>query len=112
MSLVQKFEELVANQTMSGDYGHSFRQRMYLIELMLYRDAEKLGDIDFTSFTVGELKDALDDIMNYESDEIHDYEASETINVGNPLLEINRLAGIWQEVSNIKPIRKKRRKFI
>ena len=111
MSIVQKFDEQIANQVMSENYGHSFKQRMYLIELMLYGDAEKLGDVDFTSFTVGELKDTLDDIMSYESDEIHGYETSETINVGNPLLEINRLAGIQNDILKIKPLRMKRRRF-
>jgi hypothetical protein len=40
---------------------------MHLIEMMLFGSAEKLEDVDFSTFVVSELKDTINDILEYES---------------------------------------------
>lgn len=90
----------------------NFSQRMYLMNLMLFESGEKVGDVDFSTFTVKDLKDVIGDLLEYQSDETSDPDCDgECINMGNPLYELNVLAGINRDVLKIKPQRTKIRRF-
>jgi hypothetical protein len=108
MDFLQRFNEQIATTT---DQGAQYSQRMYLIELMLFGNAEKIGDVDFSTFTFSDLKDTIDDILEYESDETADPIYGEGANIGNPIYEINSLAGLSKEILAIEPQRKKIRRF-
>lgn len=108
MDFLQRFNEQTAN---IGDQGTLYSQRMYLIEMMLFGNAKKLKDVDFSSFTLSELKNTIDDILEYESDETADPIYGEAANIGNPIYEINSLAGLTKEILAIEPQRKKIRRF-
>lgn len=108
MDYLQRFNEQITNLS---DQGEHFSQRMYLIEMMLFGNAKKLGEVDFTTFTLTELKDTVDDILGYESDETSDPVFGEGANIGNPIYEINSLAGLTKEILAIEPQRKKKRRF-
>lgn len=81
-----------------------------LISLLVYEEPRTVGDIDLNSFTFEELKSAFEEIREYESDE-HESDYETLFNIGNGLLEINRLAHISKVIKAITPIKKKRRFF-
>lgn len=108
MDYLQRFNEQIAD---FSDIGTNYSQRMYLIEMMLFSYAEKLRDVDFSTFTVSDLKAAIEDIIEYQTDEYDEPYAFESQNIGNPIYEINSLAGLSKQVLSIKPLRKKKRRF-
>jgi hypothetical protein len=108
MDVLQRFNEQATVHTFEGN---KFNKRMYLIELMQFSSAEKLGDVDFSRFTVSDLKDTFNDILEYESDEVQDPCYGWGANIGNPIYEINILAGLTSEVLSVKPQRTKKRRF-
>ncbi|OIJ11483.1 hypothetical protein BKP35_12125 [Anaerobacillus arseniciselenatis] len=110
MDLLQRFEEAMTVHSLDIDTTYS--KRMYLIEMMLYGSSEKVGDVDFSTFTVSELKKTIDDILEYESDEITDYDFEDARNIGNPIYELNSLAGLTNNILAVKPQQKKKRRFI
>ncbi len=107
MDFLHRFNEHLGTY----DRGAAFSQRMYLIDLLLFSEAQKIGDVDFSTFTVTDLKNAMDDICSYESDEMADPHYGDGANFDNPIYEINLLAGLKKEVVALKPERKKIRRF-
>ncbi|EFV74965.1 hypothetical protein [Cytobacillus pseudoceanisediminis] len=108
MEYLQRVNDQIAS--ISGQE-ETYSQRMYLIELMFYGHAKKLKDVDFSTFTLSELRDAATDILEYEPDETADPVYGEGANIGNPIYEINSLAGITKEVLSLEPKRVKKRRF-
>lgn len=111
MNILQCFNQSLDQHHSLFDEGANFSKRMYLIEMMLYGYAEKLGEVDFSTFTASDLRTTINDIMGYESDEISDHDFGEDRNLGNPIYELNSLAGLTKEVLSIKPLQKKKRRF-
>lgn len=109
MNALQRFNESISSDLLNENSNYS--QRMYLIDVMFYSDAKKLGDVDFSTFSASDLKDTIDDILQYESDESSDF-MEEGTNMGNPIYEINSLAGITKNILDIQPQQKKKRRFI
>jgi hypothetical protein len=109
MDFLQRFNEEVDKVALRD--GTLFTMRMYLINLMCYSSAKKLKDVDFSTFTVSDLKDSFEVIFEYESDEYDDPSYGECRNIGNPIYELNSLAGFIQGVLAIKPQLEKIRRF-
>ncbi|MGY3716099.1 hypothetical protein ACWE42_11305 [Sutcliffiella cohnii] len=109
MDFLQRFNKQISTRpSMSSNYS----QRIYLIDLMLYSEAQTLKDVDFSSFTLDELKNAMDDILDYHPDETLDsYYDKEDRNMDNPIYEINALQGMIRDISKLKPLRRKNRRF-
>ena len=110
MSILQRFNANVDEYALGEQ--NNFSQRMYLLNLMQFGSAEKLRDVDFTKFTVLDLKETINDLIDYRPEEVSepDYDG-ECMNLGNPLYEINALAGINKEIQKLKPKREKIRRF-
>jgi hypothetical protein len=108
--VLQSVISSIENYSVSEEVHKQRTSDIRLVSLMLYEDPKTLGEIDFNSFTYEELKSAFDDIIEYESDE-HESDETTLLNIGNAVLEINRLAHFVKSVQSIEPIGKKRRFF-
>ncbi|MGG0793613.1 hypothetical protein ABE137_06345 [Brevibacillus laterosporus] len=62
-------------------------------------------------FTQEDVKEVIEQLMYYESDEVIDEEYQD-INDTNILTEINRLAGIFKLINSLNPAKNRRKKFI
>ncbi|MEQ2527640.1 hypothetical protein WMO40_13090 [Bacillaceae bacterium CLA-AA-H227] len=110
MSILQRFNANVDEYALGEQ--STLNQRMYLLNIMQFGTAEKLKDVDFSSFSASEVKSVIDDLFEYQSDEVSDPQYDgECINLGNPLYEINALAGINQAIIKLKPKRDRIRRF-
>ncbi|WP_156037959.1 hypothetical protein [Brevibacillus laterosporus] len=62
-------------------------------------------------FTQEDVKEVIEQLMYYESDEVIDEEYQD-INDTNILTEINRLAGVFKLINSLNPAKNRRKKFI
>ncbi|RTR26597.1 hypothetical protein EKG37_21245 [Robertmurraya yapensis] len=110
MSILQRFNANVDEYALGEQ--NTLNQRMYLLSIMQFGTAEKLKDVDFSSFSASDVIDVIEDLFEYQSDEGIDPEYDgECINLGNSLYEINALAGINKEIIKLKPKRDRIRRF-
>lgn len=109
MSYLQRFEENVAHRTLSNKT--RYEKRMVLLNEVMYGESKEIGEVDFSAFTVGDFEDAINDMVEYEPDELIESTMDQCVNLGNPIYEINCLAGIVKDVTLLKPQNRKRRTF-
>ncbi|GIO00556.1 hypothetical protein J5TS2_12240 [Brevibacillus halotolerans] len=62
-------------------------------------------------FTQEDVKEVIEQLMYYESDEVIDEEYQD-INDTNILTEINRLAGVFKLINSLNPAKNRRKEFI
>lgn len=90
---------------------HVVRQKeaiMGLLTLVAYSWQERIGDVDFSSFTYEDAVAAMDELQSYAPDEgLTETDDEE----GDLLTEINRVPHMIQKVEKIK-VRNAKKKFI
>ena len=107
---LQRFVSSIGESSVPEDIHAQNTRKIRLISLMLY-DKEKVGEVDFDSFTLDDLVLAREEIIDYNSDEFDEGQVDFFPNAENGLYHVNRLAHIFKKVKSIQSIRKKRRFF-
>jgi hypothetical protein len=95
------------------DKAKSLESLLSIIELVCYSDITKVGEVDFKSLNLGVLKQAFEELMEYQSEE-NGEDDCDLYNEGQTIVEINRLAGMFNHINDLRPVyvyKKQQRRF-
>ncbi|PPA84174.1 hypothetical protein C4A76_18230 [Brevibacillus laterosporus] len=86
-------------------------RQLQVIDLICYSTNYQITNVDMSLFTQEDVKEVIEQLMYYESDEAID-EEYQNIDDTNILTEINKLAGVFNLINSLNPAKNRRKKFI
>ncbi|MEF3309380.1 hypothetical protein PV433_10750 [Paenibacillus sp. GYB004] len=106
---IQTFLNEVTKRSIMDDAAAGMQRAMDLLYLVIYSPVVRIGDVDFSLFTLKDGERAYDAIRDYEADDIDDGDEEE--NKQNLLVEINRVGHAAGISSSLKAKKTPRRFF-